>query len=227
MRFRSIVTWNIDTVVFLPIFVFWFFFQLMLVFSALFPVSVISLHPHFFSLVFNRCFHASMLSWMLATLLLPSFLDTYSMPTSSVGFQALTDVYNKVKIGIWGCMVRYLLAPTSDLTAYHHHHQHHYLPMLLQFVLITKSASVRLAKPSKMMIQAPRTPRSPKVLQYLNIPAFCWFSITLCECQINRQILRAFICCTPNIPARKHKLNDVRFELTDKIIRPNTEPKRQ
>ena len=56
-----------------------YFVLLMLVLSVLFLVDVISLPLRFFMLPSSRCIDASMLYWMLASPLSPSFLDSYSL----------------------------------------------------------------------------------------------------------------------------------------------------
>ena len=62
VRFRLLVAWNVDTVIFLPIFCFLVIFVLlMLVWSVLFLVAVISLLLYFLLVVFEslyRCNHA-------------------------------------------------------------------------------------------------------------------------------------------------------------------------
>ena len=58
-----------------------------IVLSVLFLVAVISLSPHLWSS--SRFINASTLSSILASPLSPSFLDTYSLSTSSLGWNAL------------------------------------------------------------------------------------------------------------------------------------------
>ena len=65
------------------------FFQLMLELFALFLVAVISFRVHFLMNSSCFCIDASTLSWMLASPLLPSFLDIYSLSTSSLGCRAV------------------------------------------------------------------------------------------------------------------------------------------
>ena len=62
--------------------------QLILVFTVLFPVGVISLPPHFSMESSIRCIEAITLSSMLVSLL-PPFLHTCSLSTSSLGCKAL------------------------------------------------------------------------------------------------------------------------------------------
>ena len=86
MRFCLFVAWNIHTVLFLPIFVFWMY--------LLFLIVVIILSPRFFNIVFKsliRCIDPSTLSSMLTNPLSP-FLDTYNLSTLSLGCKALCIV---------------------------------------------------------------------------------------------------------------------------------------
>ena len=55
-------------------------------------VAVINPLSYFSMLSSSRCFDASTLSSMLVSPLLPSFLDTYSLSTSSLGYHALCMV---------------------------------------------------------------------------------------------------------------------------------------
>ena len=67
------------------------FVLLILVLSVLFLVAIISLPPRFSMKSSNGCINTSTLFSMLANPL-PSFLDTYSLSTSSMGCKALCMV---------------------------------------------------------------------------------------------------------------------------------------
>ena len=53
---------------------------------VLFLVAVISLHPRFFMQSFSCCIDASTSSWMMTSPLPPSFLYTFSLSTTSLGW---------------------------------------------------------------------------------------------------------------------------------------------
>ena len=65
---------------------------LSIVLSVLFLMAVVSLRSCFSMYSSSRCIDASALSSVLASTLPPSFLDTYSLSTSSLGCNALCTV---------------------------------------------------------------------------------------------------------------------------------------
>ena len=84
VRFRLFVVWNVHTTIF-SIFSLVIFVLFMPGLFVLFLVAVISLPPLFFTLSSRRCIDASTLPSLLASPHLLSFLDTYSLCTSSLG----------------------------------------------------------------------------------------------------------------------------------------------
>ena len=81
-----------------------------------FLVAVISLPLHFSMLSSSRCNNASTLSSMLASPLPLSFLDTYSLSTSSLGCKALCVLISFLvlwSICFWSSLVESLIRETS------------------------------------------------------------------------------------------------------------------
>ena len=71
---------------------------LILVSSVLSLEVVISLSPHFYMWSSSRCINASTLASIMVSLLPPSFLDTYSLSTSSLGCNAVCMVISFLMI---------------------------------------------------------------------------------------------------------------------------------
>ena len=88
VRFRFFVAWKVHTVGFLSIFL----VIIVLLIRILFLVTVSSLSLLFVMLYSIRLITVMTLSWMLASLLPPSFLDTYSLSIWSLRCKILSIV---------------------------------------------------------------------------------------------------------------------------------------
>ena len=85
-----------------------FVILLSLMLSILFLIAIISPSSSFSIQLLSRCIDVSTLSSMLASLLPPSFLGTYSLSTSSLGCNALCMVISFLVL--WSiCLISFLV----------------------------------------------------------------------------------------------------------------------